>query len=90
MSEIVPVASIGRYYSDRETNEEPRRGKRKPADSKVQGVVRSMQKDLASVLFASASAPEVVLGQVALMELDRQEKTKRRRRLWNKKRPADG
>jgi len=86
MSEVTPSALISQHYLNKRAPEPfcPTK-KKKASDSKIQGVVRTCmtERSVPSGLFVSATAPEVVLGQVP--GIDRHGKGKKRRP-WNKKR----
>jgi hypothetical protein len=86
MSEIPPIALINQHYFNKKSSDGFSPPKHKLADSKVQGVVLSCMTKLSpSGLFVSATAPDVVLGQIPGMNKDHQEK-KRKGRPWKRRR----
>lgn len=86
MSEIVPTASINQQYLNKRDFDGFHPDKPKPDDSKIQGVVLSCLIKLSpSGLFASATAPDVVFGQILFMGKTDAEK-KKKSRPWKRRR----
>lgn len=82
MSEIAPASLISQYYLNKRAPDLLVALPQKPSDTRIQDVVLSyITKVAPSVLFVSASAPEVVLELVA----DIEERKKRKRSLWKKR-----
>jgi hypothetical protein len=95
MSEIVPASLISQHYSNKRSPDAfTPPPKNQPSDSKIQEVVLSCIKLSPTGLFVSATSAEVILGQlgvvmgeILVMELEREKKIRKRR--WNKRRPGE-
>ena len=96
MSEIVPASLISQHYSNRRAPDTytPPPPKNQPSDSKIQEVVLSCIKLSPTGLFVSATSVEVVMGQIEavmgeilVMEIEREKKIRKRR--WNKRQPEE-
>ncbi len=89
MSEIVPTAPVNQDYLNKRAFDGFQPDEPKADNSKIQGVVLSCMTQLPPTgLFVSATAPEVVLGQILFMGKADPEK-KKKGRPWKRRREDD-